>query len=122
MDGYIEHIYVREGDRVKRGQLLFTIFNPSYSQNIISIQASMKSSETGVRNTEIDIKNTKELVGRKIVGDFQLKTRQNDLENNRQALKVLQVNVSIQQTNVGYTRITAPGDGIISTIPYKEGS
>lgn len=122
VDGFIEHIYVKEGDRVKKGQLLFTIFNPSYSQSIASIQASVKSAQAEIRTAEIELKNTKELVDRKVVGDYQYKTQQNELETKRQALNELKAELETQKTNVGYTRITAPSDGIIGTIPYKVGA
>ncbi len=122
VDGFIEHIYVKEGDQVKRGQLLFSIFNPSYAQSVASIDASIKSAQAEVRTAEIELKNTKELVDRKVVGDFQYKTQQNALESKKQVLNQLRADQSTQKTNAGYTKITAPADGVIGTIPYKVGA
>jgi membrane fusion protein, multidrug efflux system len=122
VDGYIQHIYVKEGEKVKKGQLMFEIFNPSYKQNIASIKASIKSAEADLATAKIDYENTKALVERQVVGNFQLKTEKNAVETKEQEVKELEADLATQQTNLQYTRITAPANGYVSTIPYKVGA
>ncbi|HLP72597.1 MAG TPA: biotin/lipoyl-binding protein, partial [Bacteroidales bacterium] len=41
ISGYIDRIFVNEGDHVKKGQLLFKIRNPMYEQQVITAKASI---------------------------------------------------------------------------------
>ena len=122
VDGYIRHIYVKEGEKVKKGQLMFEIFNPSYEQSIASITASIKSAKADLATAKIDYENTKALVERHVVGAFQLKTEKNDVETKEQEVESLKADLATQKTNLQYTKITAPADGYVSTIPYKVGA
>lgn len=122
VDGYLEKIWVTEGQRVSKGQLLFTIFNPSYTQTIQSTKASIRSAQADVRSAEIDYNNKKGLVAEKVVGTFQLDESKNTLESKKAALAQLEAELASAQTNEAYTRLYAPADGVVSTIPYKVGA
>src|ERR1035437_7160420 len=41
--GYLQEIYVNEGDHVKKGQRLFKINNPQYEQEVSTAKASINS-------------------------------------------------------------------------------
>ncbi|VEG91816.1 HlyD family secretion protein [Legionella spiritensis] len=43
VNGYITHLYVKNGDYVHEGQKLFTVFKPPYEYNVARLQAELAS-------------------------------------------------------------------------------
>lgn len=122
IDGYIDEVLVDEGQTVKKGQLLFRISNPQYSQDMKSLQASVAAAESAVDAAELQVTKTRPLSEKGIVSAFELqnaeinlKTKESDLEN----AKARYLNTV---TNVGYTQVKSPVDGVVGTIPYRVGS
>lgn len=122
IDGYIDEVLVDEGQTVKKGQLLFRISNPQYSQEMKSLQASVAAAESAVDAAELQVTKTRPLSEKGIVSAFELqnaeinlKTKESDLEN----AKARYLNTV---TNVGYTQVKSPVDGVVGTIPYRIGS
>src|SRR5690554_4484076 len=122
IDGYIDEVLVDEGQTVKKGQLLFRISNPQYSQDMKSLQASVAAAESAVDAAELQVTKTRPLSEKGIVSAFELqnaeinlKTKESDLEN----AKARYLNTV---TNVGYTQVKSPVDGVVGTIPYRIGS
>lgn len=122
IDGYIDEVLVDEGQTVKKGQLLFRISNPQYSQDMKSLQASVAAAESAVDAAELQVTKTRPLSEKGIVSAFELqnaeinlKTKESDLEN----AKARYLNTV---TNVGYTQVKSPVDGVVGAIPYRIGS
>jgi membrane fusion protein, multidrug efflux system len=97
--GYLQHIYVDEGQAVKRGQLLFRI------QPII-YQAETEKALAEVHFAEIEYSNTKKLADSNIVS-------QNELALIKAKLEKARAELSLAQAHLGFTEIKAPFDGIV---------
>lgn len=106
--GYLEKIYIDEGQHVKKGQLLFQIMPALYSA-----EAQTKQSE--VEFAEIEYKNTKALADSNIVSKNQLAMAKARLNKARAELQ-------LAQTHLGFTEIRAPFDGIIDKFHVRLGS
>jgi membrane fusion protein (multidrug efflux system) len=122
VDGYVKAIYVNEGANVKKGQLLFTINNPEYEQNVVTARAAIKSAVADVNAAQMDVNKVRPLVEKDIVSKYQLESAQYTLEAKQAALAQAQATLANAETNLGYTIIKAPADGVIGTIPYKIGA
>jgi membrane fusion protein (multidrug efflux system) len=122
ISGYIQEIYVNEGDHVKNGQLLFKIKNPVYEQEVVTARASIMRAESDVHTAEMDIEKIRPLVEKQIVSGYRLKAAELTLESRKAALAQAQAELVNAQTNLGYTNIRSPHDGIIGTIPFKVGA
>ncbi|WPQ65219.1 efflux RND transporter periplasmic adaptor subunit [Chitinophaga sancti] len=122
VDGYVKEIYVNEGANVKKGQLLFTISNPEYEQAVITARASIKSAVADVNAAQMDVNKVRPLVEKDIVSKYQLESAQYTLQSKQASLAQAQATLANAETNVGYTIIKAPADGVIGTIPYKIGA
>jgi membrane fusion protein, multidrug efflux system len=122
INGYLQEIYVNEGDQVKRGQLLFRINNPIYEQQVITAKARINSAQADVNSAEIEIDKIKPLVEKEIVSNYRLKSAELILKAKEAALEQTKAELSNAQTNLSYTIIKSPQDGIIGTIPYKNGA
>jgi len=97
--GYLQKIYVDEGQRVKKGELLFQILPIIY-------QAEAKKAEAEVSFAEIEYRNTKSLADSNIVSV-------NELALAKATLEMARAELSLAQAHLGFTEIRAPFDGII---------
>ena len=106
--GYLQKIFVDEGQQVKKGQLLFQIMPNLY-------EAELKKARAETSFAEIEYKNTASLASRNIVSSTELAMAKAKLEKAKaeQAL----ANVHLQ-----FTEIRAPFDGIIDRFHVRLGS
>ncbi len=122
IDGYVDIIYVKEGATVKKGQLLFHISNPQYEQDVLTATASIKSAEADVDAAKMQVQKVKPLVEKDIVSKYELESAQYTLEAKEAALAQAKAALANAQTNIGYTTLRSPADGVIGSIPYKVGA
>jgi membrane fusion protein (multidrug efflux system) len=120
--GYIEQIHVDEGQKVKQGQLLFSISNQEYREEVLKANAMLKSAIAEAKSAELTLENVKLLVSKNTVS----KTEQDIAEAKLDALKAkieeAKAHEATAKLALSYTEIKAPFDGIIDRIPYKVGS
>lgn len=122
IDGYIDHIYIDEGSVVKKGQVLFRISAPQYAQDVNNSAAAVSSAEADVNSAQLQVNKTKPLVEKDIISHYELESAQLTLQARRAALKQAKANLANSRTNLGYTTVTSPVNGVVGTIPYKLGS
>ena len=122
VDGYLEAIYVQEGASVKKGQLLFKIKNPQYDQAVITANASIKIAQADVNAAKMDVEKVRPLVQKDIVSKFELESAQYLLQSKEAALAQANATLANANTNVGYTTLRSPLNGVIGSIPYKIGA
>lgn len=106
--GYLKSISVDEGQHVKKGQAMFQIMPNIY-------QADLNIAKAESKVAEIELQNTKLLADGNVVS-------QNELAMSRAKLAKANAEVSLAQTHLGFTKITAPFDGIMDHLHVREGS
>ncbi len=122
IDGYVDKIYVDEGAAVKRGQLLFRISAPQFQQDVNTANAAISSAEADVSAAELQVKKTKPLVDKEIISKYELESAEYTLQARKAALAQAKASLFNAKTNLGYTTVTSPVNGVIGTIPYRLGS
>ncbi|SEN89204.1 membrane fusion protein, multidrug efflux system [Flavobacterium sp. CF108] len=106
--GFLQNIYVDEGQFVKAGQLLFRIMPNMYQAELLKAQAEQKS-------VEIELQNAKLLADKNIVSKNELSVAQAKLQSAK-------AEVALAKLHLSFTEIRAPFDGTIDRIPLKLGS
>jgi membrane fusion protein (multidrug efflux system) len=106
--GYLQNIYVDEGQFVKAGQMLFRIMPKIY-------EAELLKAEAEARAAEIELKNAKTLADKNVVSRNEQAMAQAKLEQAK-------AEVSLAKLHLSFTEIRAPFDGTIDRIPLKLGS
>lgn len=122
VDGYIEKVYVDEGQSVSKGQLLFRINNPQFAQEVNNSKAAITSAEAAVASAKLQVQKTKPLVDQEIISPYELETAKLNLKAREAALAQAKAVYNNSQTNLGYVTITSPVNGLVGTIPYRVGS
>lgn len=106
--GYLEKIYVDEGQFVKKGQLLFQIMPKLY-------EAESQRAKAEADFAEIEYKNTKRLADSKVVAP-------NELAMAKAKLDKAKAELALTNTHLQFTQIRAPFDGIIDRFHVRLGS
>jgi membrane fusion protein (multidrug efflux system) len=122
IDGYVETIYVDEGATVKKGQPLFQINAPQYEQEVRTARADILIAEAEVNAAKMEVDKVKPLVDQRIISKYELDATQYTLQSRQAALAQAHARLANAMTNLGYTAIASPVNGVIGTIPYKIGS
>ncbi len=122
VEGYIEYIYVDEGAVVKKGQPLFRIKAPQYEQEVRSAQAEINIAQENVNIARTEVEKIRPLVNDNIISQYELQTAQNTLNAREAILVQAKTRLENARTNLGYTTILSPVDGIIGLLPFKIGS
>lgn len=122
VDGYLEAIYIQEGAIVKKGQLLFKIKNPLYDQAVITANATIKIAKADVNTARMDVEKVRPLVEKEIVSKYELESAQFTLQSKEAALAQAYATLANANTNLGYTTLHSPQNGVIGSIPYKIGA
>jgi RND family efflux transporter MFP subunit len=120
--GYIEKIYVDEGEKVKAGQVLFSISSHRYQEDLLKAKATLKSAIAEAKGAELNVKNVQTLVNKNVVSQTELEMAQSKLEAAYAKVEEEKSNESSANLNLSLTSIKAPFDGIINRIPNKIGS
>lgn len=122
IDGYIDEVLVDEGQEVSKGQLLFRISNPQYSQDMKGLQAAVQTAKSAVEAAELQVTKTKPLVEKGIISAFELQNVEIALDARKSDLANAEARYNNAVTNVGYTQIKSPVDGVVGTLPFRLGS
>jgi len=122
VDGFIQKILVDEGAVVKKGQLLFTIMAPQYEQEVRTAKAAISSAEADVHAAELQVNKTRPLVEKDIISKYDLQAAELTLQSRKAALAQAKASLANAQVNLSYTSITSPVDGVVGSIPFRNGS
>lgn len=106
--GFLQNIYVDEGQFVKAGQVLFRIMPKMYEAELLKAEAEAKAAE-------IELLNAKTLADKNVVSKTEQAMAQAKFEQAK-------AEVSIAKIHLSFTEIKAPFDGTIDRIPKKLGS
>lgn len=106
--GYLQNIYVDEGQFVKKGQLMFQIMPLIYN-------AELQKAQAEVNFVEIEYQNTKQLSEKNVVSP-------NELALAKAKLDKAKAELSLAQTHLQFTEIRAPFDGIMDHFQVRLGS
>jgi len=106
--GYLQNIYVDEGQFVRKGQLMFQIMPTIY-------QAETQKAQAEVNFVQIEYQNTKALADSNIVS-------KNELALAKAKLDKAKAELALSQAHLGFTEVRAPFDGIMDRFQVRLGS
>jgi len=122
VQGYIDKIYVDEGAVVKVGQPLFKISAPEYEQEVRTASASIKSAQAEVSAAKLAVNKVRPLVEKDIVSKYELESAQYTYQSALASLSQANASLVNAKTNLGYTTVKSPVNGVVGSIPFRLGS
>ena len=135
VSGKIEKLYVTIGQTVKKGEMIAEIDSTTQQNDVdinkaklSSYEAQLTAAKTSLNIAEKQYKRLQNLKKRNAASDEDLENAQETYETAKSkvaelesSVKETQISLSTAETNLGYTKITAPLDGTIVSIPVKVG-
>lgn len=106
--GYLQKIFVDEGQFVKKGQIMFKLMPAIYEAEVSKAKAELNFAE-------IEYKNTKGLADNKVVSPSELAMTKAKLDKAKAELQ-------LAQAHLDFTEIRAPFDGIMDKFHTRLGS
>ena len=120
--GFITKVHVDEGQRVRKGQVLFTLDQGQFNAAVDQARAAVNSAQTAVNTQQLTVDNKKALLDKNIISDYEYQMALNSLSQAKAQLANAKAALVTAQKNLAYTTVTSPSDGVVGTIPNREGS
>lgn len=121
LSGYVKNVFVSEGDRVKKGELLLEIEDVDTRTNISSIEASLRALEDELTYKTLAHERNKILYEKKGLSKEQVDMSYVALSGTKANLKAVKMKLSSAQNQLQYLHIKAPYDGIVATVHAQNG-
>jgi len=114
VQGFLQSIDYQDGAFVKEGTTLFTIEPESYRIKVDQAQAAEAGAQATLKQADLDFNRQKDLVARQAVSQATLENSTSTRDNAIAGLDQAKANTEIARINYGYTKVTAPFDGVVS--------
>ena len=122
ISGFLTKVNVEEGQRVNKGQVLFTIDQVSLQAAVDAANAAVAVAQANVNTAQTNANNNKILFDKNIISSPAYRTSVDALNAAKAQLHQAQANLVNARKNLSYSVVTAPASGIVGTIDYREGS
>lgn len=120
--GFITKVYVKEGQTVGAGQLLFVIDNATYQAAVRQAQAAVNTATAQCNTLKLAYENSQKLYENKVIGDFELQSSKNSYESAKAQLAQAQAGLASAKETLGFCYVKSPTAGVVGNLPYKEGA
>jgi len=118
----IKEIYVKENDRVKKGQLLISLDDREIVANLNSLKKQQESLELDVANVKRSLLRNKKLLEAGAIAQEQYDNSNVAYQLKLSALQATQEKIKQTKVQLGYLNIRAPFSGRIGTIFVDAGN
>lgn len=122
VNGYITGVYFKDGDKVRKGQRLYSIDQQVYGANLAQAQANAQVQETNLLKAQKDAERYHELDKHDAIAKQQVDYADAALEAAKKQLAAARANIAAVRANVGFAVITAPFSGTIGISQVKKGT
>lgn len=122
VSGYITGIFFKDGDRVRKGQQLYSIDQQVYSANVLQAQANLQLQESNLVKAQKDADRYHALDRQDAIAKQQVDYADAALEAAKKQVEAARANVKALQSSVHFTSLYAPFDGTIGISQVKKGT
>ncbi|WP_246274739.1 efflux RND transporter periplasmic adaptor subunit [Hyphomicrobium sulfonivorans] len=114
VQGFLEKVGYKDGDQVKKGDLLFQIDKTDYEIALQIAQATVAQQDALLLQAEADLKRKRDLVKTSAVSVAQVDDSLAKRDSTAAALAQAKGQLEQAKTNLAYTTIVAPFDGAVT--------
>lgn len=120
--GKVLNVYVKEGQKVKKGQILMEIDPSLYVAEREKLLGRKEEIKARLWKAERDYRRLKELFERDLLAETRLEDQKIRYDTLKAQIRQVEGELMRVETLISYTKIHAPVDGIVKTILAPEGS
>jgi membrane fusion protein, multidrug efflux system len=122
VQGFLEERNFKEGQYVKKGDLLFRIEQATYKAAVEQARATLAKAKANEVNAKLQFERGKELVRNQNIPQATVDQREADEQAARASIMEAQAALDQAEINLGYTEIRSPIDGRIGLAIVTEGN
>jgi len=122
IQGYIQEVYVHEGQVVSKGQPLFKLEANNLTETASAAKSGIAVAQANVNVAQVEVDKLIPLVQKNIISNVQLETAKANLASAKSMLAQAKANFGSASANVDYSVVRAPISGIVGQLPLKKGS
>ena len=112
--GYISGVHFRDGDYVRRGQLLFSLDPRPAQAALAAARAQLAQAQAQLALARSELARSETLLESQAVSQAEVDTRRGALQTAEAAIAAANANVRARQLDLEFTRVTAPLSGRVS--------
>lgn len=121
MGGQVKSIYIKEGDAVKRGQLVLKLDDAIYRQSLIAARQQLESIKTQLVMAKSLYERQSNLWEKGIGTEVQLMSARTTMETLQNQLKAAQEQVNVVAEQLNTTNVYSDVEGIAEVVMVKVG-
>ena len=121
VDGRLEKVYVKEGDRVTKGQVLAVLEQTDTDANLLNARGSYLDAQANLSKAERDLVRYEKLFANGAVSEQVVDNYRFARENAAAKLEAARGNLQSMESKSAGTILVAPADGIVAKRYYQEG-
>lgn len=118
----IAQVLVQVGDRVKKGQVLVRLSASTLQADVAAARAALQEAEVHAREARAQAERVRPLAGSEALSAQQIDSLLAAAEAAESRVAGLKARLKSEELRLGYTRITAPDDGVITLRDALEGA
>ena len=121
VEGFLTGMHFLEGERVKKGQLLYSIDSDPFEEKVAAEISKVSEAKTILVQTENDLRRIVPLAEMAAVSQQELDMARARRDAAESSLEAAEANLNIARINLSYCKMYAPIDGIIGKTEAREG-
>jgi membrane fusion protein, multidrug efflux system len=120
--GYVDEVAYREGDSVKRGDLLFVIDPRPFRDALDSAKANLEREQAAAAFADIQEKRAQRLKASEAISQEEYQNRDSDLSQSAARVHEAESAVATAELNLSFTEVRSPIDGKTSRAQLTRGN
>lgn len=120
--GFLLKKYFKEGDFVKKGQVLFQIDPREYQIEVNNSQANVNQYSALLKNAQQELNRANALVKEDLISRSDVDQSLASRNQNKALYDAARQQLELAKVNLGYTKIKSPIDGRIGKVNITEGN
>jgi RND family efflux transporter MFP subunit len=120
--GTLQRVHFRDGQELKRGELMFSIDARPFTAELARLDAQLVAARTAAALADTELARTRKLIEQKAVSQQEADQAEAAARNAQSAVKAAEAAVAAAKLNVEYTQIRAPIAGRASRANVTAGN
>lgn len=112
VDGRLDSVKFKEGQKVKKGEVLAQIDPRPFIIALHTAQAALAKDEAAARNAQRDLQRYTNLVSQKLIPQQQVDTQQTTYDQAQASTAADRAQIENARLSLDYARVTSPIDGV----------